>query len=306
MDLSRVDTWGGLSSLARSPSDVTICGIPFDGGVGGRAGAAHGPRHLRYLSKRMKTVSWRGHDFSDLALRDAGDLVVPRIDLPKAVESIRTHYHSLWGHAGTLVTIGGDHSVTFPILQAGCARGGRWGVIWLDAHPDLLDSYLGSPISHGSPLRRIITDAGVRSEDVLLLGTRAYDAEERSFMRSAEIAEISAAACHADWPLALARARMIAAAIATRVDHLYVSIDVDVLDPAFAPGTGTPVGAGLSTAQLMLLLEALPSQVRGYDIVEYAPPLDVVDITGQALLVVLSQVFAQLSRARVSPTAIKT
>ncbi|MBK8014831.1 MAG: arginase family protein [Deltaproteobacteria bacterium] len=295
--LSRL--WGGLASSCETPVVATIGGIPFDGGVGGRAGASEGPRHLRHLSPRLKTLSSRQEDFSALSLRDRGDLVVPRLHLDKAIHAIREHYVALWRTTGVHITIGGDHSITFPIIDAAQRSGGRWGVFWFDAHPDLLDRYLESSISHGSPLRRVVTDGKIAPGDVLLVGARAYDQEESCFLASSEIAEVPSWAFHADFTLACSMAMRLAQSIVERVDHLYITIDVDVLDPAYAPGTGTPVGGGLTTGQIIHLLRTLPTQkARGYDIVEYAPPLDTAEITGQAILAILSEILANIDSAQ--------
>lgn len=294
--LSRL--WGGLTSSCRAPVAATIGGIPFDGGVGGRAGASDGPRHLRHLSHRLKTISSRREDFSELVVRDRGDLVVPRIHLDKAIHAIREHFDALWSTAGVHITIGGDHSITFPIIDAAQRSGGRWGVFWFDAHPDLLDRYLDASVSHGSPLRRVVTDAKIAPTDVLLIGARAYDKEESAFLASSGLAEVPSWAFHADFAAACSTAMRLAQSIAERVDHLYVTLDVDVLDPAYAPGTGTPVGGGLTTGQIIHLLRTLPTQkARGYDVVEYAPPLDTAEITGQAILAILSEILANISIA---------
>lgn len=292
------DAWGGLAGGDSDQADALILGIPFDGGVGGRAGASFGPRHLRYLSHRLKTISSRGHDFDGLKLVDLGDVEVPRLHLEAAVDRIFEHYRPIFRSAAVPVTIGGDHSITFPLVRAAAGAGGRWGVVWIDAHPDLLDSYLGSRVSHGSPLRRILSSAGVDARDVLLVGTRAYDHEERALIQDAAIEEVPAFDFCADHAGAVERVRRAACAIARRVDHLYVSIDIDVLDPAYAPGTGTPVGGGLSTAQLVHVLDVLPTLVRGYDVVEYSPPLDVVDVTGQAVLVLITEILSRIARAK--------
>lgn len=298
IDSSSTGSWHGLSQTARTAAetDVVIVGIPFDGGVGGRNGAARGPDHLRTISRRLKTISRRGEDFSDLRVKDIGDVRVERFDLPATITRIEEAYTGLVeAFRAPLLSFGGDHCVTYPIVKA-VSRGRRTGIVWFDAHPDVLDTYLGSGLTHGSPLRRIIDDGCVAPENVLLVGTRAYDEGEPAFLRERGIAEIRAADLDDDD--AFSRYEQILAGIAGRVEQLYVSIDIDVLDAAVAPGTGTPVAGGLTSRMLLRLIEKLPASVRACDLVEFAPAYDSSAMTETAALAITTEVLARFAQAR--------
>ena len=150
--------WNGVGTKANSPgdADVLILGIPFDGGAGGQRGAAFAPGRVRSMTGRLKSTSRRGDDLSSIRILDIGDVDVSTFDAMKTFDAIECSCSAvLDGTDSTLVSIGGDHSVTHPILKA-VAKRGRTGVIWFDAHPDLLDTYHGFSFSHGSALRRAI------------------------------------------------------------------------------------------------------------------------------------------------------
>jgi len=289
-------SWGGLAR-ARDAADVVIVGVPFEGGVGGRAGAARGPDHLRGLSRKLKTISRRGRDLSRLRVRDLGNAPVAHFDLPATIARLGETFREIFRRTEVpVVTIGGDHSIGYPIVTAAAeARPGRMGLIWFDAHPDLLDTYLGSRLSHGSPLRRILDDGAVRGEDVLLVGTRAYDAGEPEAIAARGIRELRAAELEEDRAGAVGRYRSALAELAARCDRLYVTIDVDVLDAICVPGTGTPVAGGIGSALLFQLLELIPEPVVGYDIVEYAPVHDVGEITGTTVLALLTTLLDRIA-----------
>jgi agmatinase len=178
-----------------------------------------------------------------------------------------------------LLTIGGDHSVGIPLLRGFSAgKPGGYGLISLDAHPDLFDTYEGSPLSSACPLRRALDSTNLDPADLLILGTRSYNAVELEFMRAQGIRFVPARDLDAmgmEAAVALARERMAG------VRDVYLTIDIDVADPGCAPGTGAPVAGGLSGRQLLNLvrglLEGLP--VRALDILEVSPPLDPTEAT---------------------------
>jgi agmatinase len=297
-DDSSTASWHGLSRPDRTAADtdVAIVGVPFDGGVGGRNGAARAPDHVRAISRRLKTISRRGEEFSDLRVKDMGDVRIERFDLPATIARIEEAYARLIAACSApLLTFGGDHCVTYPIVKA-LSRERATGIIWFDAHPDVLDSYLGSRLSHGSPLRRIIDDGCVAPENVLLVGTRAYDEGEPAFLRERGIAEIRSA--ELDDGDSIARYEQLAGGIARRVAQLYVSIDIDVLDAAYAPGTGTPVAGGLTSGMLLRLIEKLPEPVRACDLVEFAPAYDSNAMTETAVLAITTELLARFARSR--------
>jgi guanidinopropionase len=188
--------------------------------------------------------------------------------------------------------IGGDHSVNIPLLSAfGSRYPSGYGLIALDAHPDLFDLYDGSPLINACPLRRALDAGGLTPERLLILGTRSYNTIELDFMRERNIRFVPARQIERD---GIASVLSQARRQFSGVDPLYLTIDIDIADPGCAPGTGAPVAGGLSGRQVLDLsrglLESLP--IRGMDLVEVAPPLDPTDAT---LFLALQIVFESLA-----------
>jgi len=290
--------WGGLSEpTGLAPGDMAVLGIPFDGGACWRAGAAQAPRRLREISTTSPAISEDGYVIDPEAFRlyDAGDVepepAEPRTEFFARVELTA---RSLLQASGFLFSIGGDHSVTIPLVQAFAGMGGPFGLVLLDAHPDLFNTYDGSELSNACPMRRAL-DAGLRPEHLVILGTRSYNPEELALMHAKRICFLPARDLDrqgVDAAVALARERLAG------IGRVYLSIDIDVADPACAPGTGTPVAGGLSSRQLLDLtrglLEKLP--VTAMDLVEVAPPLDPTDATVFLALQLAFETFAVLAQ----------
>ena len=278
--------WGDLADPAwTGRADVTVLGVPYDGGAGFRAGAAEAPARLRAISNSSALVSEEGYvvDKSRFHIRDAGDVPPPRDEdgSQDASEAARVAYFervravAQAEMAGTfLLTIGGDHSVHIPLARAFAAtHPAGYGTVLLDAHPDLFDVYEGSKTSHACPLRRALETGALRPEHLLILGTRSYNPVELDFMRAAGIRFVPCREVQrmgGDAVLRLATQQL------SGVAAVYLTLDIDVCDPSCAPGTGYPVAGGLDSRQVLDLtrglLEVLP--VRAMDIVEIAPPLD--------------------------------
>lgn len=290
--------WGGLARPSdQVPGDVTILGVPFDGGACWRIGAAQAPRRLREISDTSPAISEDGFVVEPEAFRvyDVGDVEPeprePRVEYFARVElAARAALQS----SGFLLSIGGDHSVSIPLLQAFAGTGGPFGVVLLDAHPDLFDSYDGSTLANACPMRRAL-DAGLRPEHLIILGTRSYNREELEFMHAKGIRFVPARALArsgVDAAVALARERLAG------LSRVYLTVDIDVADPACAPGTGSPVAGGLSSRELLDLtrglLESLP--VKAMDLVEVSPPLDPTDATLFLALQIAFETFAVLAR----------
>lgn len=298
--------WGGLADPARRPpAGVIILGLPYEGGSCWRPGAAAAPQRLRDISSSSPAISETGSviDPNDLRLIDAGDLdpegtaaddrarrryfdrveeAVPRILGTAAAD----------GDAPFLLSIGGDHSVSIPLLSAfGERYPDGYGLISLDAHPDLFDTYDGSPLINACPLRRALDSGRLTPERLLILGTRSYNRLELDFMKEKGIRFVPARHIERQGVgsvLAQARRQF------TDTDTLYLTIDIDIADPGCAPGTGAPVAGGLSGRQVLDLsrglLESLP--IRAMDLVEVAPSLDPTDAT---LFLALQIVFESLA-----------
>lgn len=292
--------WGGLAVEGAAPR-LALLGVAWDGSVGWRPGAAEAPKRLRGISDTSPAIAEDGQvvDPARFAVRDLGDLS-PQVE--EAVE----HY---FGRVETevrrtlraspapyLFAIGGDHSVTIPLFRAfAAATTGRLGMLLLDAHPDLFDVYDGSKLSHACPIRRALETGRLLPEHLLILGTRSYNTVELDFMREQDIRFVPARDVeHQGVPamVDLARERLAAC------DAVYLTIDIDVADPAFAPGTGTPVAGGLTSRQMLDLVrglvEALP--VRAADLTEVSPRLDPTDATLFLALQLVFETIAALAR----------
>lgn len=295
------DIWGGLNGEGRSlqEAQVAIVGVPFDSAACYRRGAAFAPDKIREMSKRCHPLTERFIDISDLKVCDLGDIDVDPLDLPATYHRIDRQLQEVI-HAGAVpIVLGGDHSISFPVVRAlhnhhSPFRGNSsmqpqpFGILWFDAHPDLMHTYGVSKYSHACTLRRILELDNIKPRHVVMIGIRKVEPEEYEFMKEADIYCVHASEV----------ARYPADAIAEGIrEHLngatrvYWSFDIDVLDPAFAPGTGIPTPAGLTTRQLFDLVYALRElPVTGVDIVEVAPPFDHADITSFAAATLVMEI----------------
>ena len=302
--------WGGLADPAWSlGADVAILGVPYDGAACFRAGAAQAPPRLRAISSSSPAISEEGYvvDPARFPVRDAGDVVAPldAAGQPDGSEAARVAYFErVWDAAGQelgssfLLTVGGDHSVTIPLTRAFArAHPEGFGLVLLDAHPDLFDTYEGSKTSHACPMRRALETGALAPQHLLILGTRSYNAVELDFMKQAGVRFVPARELQR---MGMDAAVKLAQQQLAGVRSVYLTIDIDVADPACAPGTGAPVAGGLSSRQLLDLsrglVQALP--VRAMDIVEVAPPLDPADITLFLALQIVFETFAALARKK--------
>ncbi len=293
--------WGGLCDDRAGEPWLAVLGVPWDAGVGWRPGAAEAPRRLRQISHTSPAISEDGFvvDPARFLVRDLGDVG------PQVEESV-LHYFDRVERAARealgaapgpfLLSVGGDHSVLIPLFRAfAAAQAGTLGLVLLDAHPDLFDEYDGSRTSHACPIRRALDTGRLAPEHLLILGTRSYNDVELDFMRARGVCFVPARALERQGvanAVALARERLEGCA------SVYLTIDIDVADPAFAPGTGAPVAGGLTSRQLLDLVrglvETLP--VRAADLVEVAPRLDPTDATLFLALQVVFETIAALAR----------
>jgi agmatinase len=293
--------WGGLATGAKGPPDVLILGVPYDGSACWRAGAAEAPRRLREISATSPAVSEMGEliDPDGFLVRDLGDVAVegnptPEAYFPAVQRAARRAMTD--EHTPFVLSLGGDHSVTAPLVRAfASVTDEPFGIVHLDAHPDLFDTYDGSPLSNACPMRRALETGRLAPEHLLILGTRSYNPVELDFMREHGIRFVPARELDRsgmDAAVTLAQARLAG------VGRVYLTLDIDVADPGCAPGTGAPVAGGLSSRQLLDLtrglLEALP--VKAMDIVEIAPPLDPTDATLFLGLQLVFETFAVQAR----------
>jgi len=269
-------------------ADVVIIGAPFDGGTSYRAGARFGPNAVRqacYLEHdgSRPHLALRVDGLKDLRVVDAGDVEMYSGDVEKSCAALEKVVEEVSKSGAFPLVIGGDHTITWP-NATGLARArgwGRLGVIHFDAHADTGNVTFGSLVGHGQPMRRLIESGAVRGDRFLQVGLRGYwpEAETLSWMaaqgmRSFEMSEITTKG--------LANCLDEVIRIATDdCDGVFLSVDVDVVDPGSAPGTGTPEPGGLTSREVLDAVRkiTLEAPVIGMDVVEVSPPYDHADIT---------------------------
>src|SRR5580700_992315 len=268
--------------------DVVFIGAPFDSGASYRAGARFGPQAIRATDYLPHDAS-RPHlalgvdPLAELRVADAGDVLMPPGETEKSLQRLEDAVRAVASAGAIPVILGGDHTITLPDAT-GVARHVGWGrvsLIHFDAHADTGDSQFGSLYGHGTPMRRLIESGAVRGDRFLQIGLRGYwpepptlawMAEQR--MRSFEMTEIVARGLDDVLDEAISIA-------VTECDAVFLSVDVDVVDPGSAPGTGTPEPGGLTSRQLLDAVRriAMEVPVGGVDVVEVSPPYDHAEIT---------------------------
>jgi guanidinopropionase len=284
--LSGLETprFAGIATFMRLPHvpiaeakglEIGIIGVPFDGGTTNRPGPRHAPRQMRDMSQMIRRVNPAlrvcPYDLANIA--DLGDADVNPADLKDALQRIEGTFDKVVALGIRPLSAGGDHLVSYPILRA-LGRRRPLGMIHFDAHTDLFDGYFGGfKITHGTPFRRAIEDGVLDPRRTVQIGIRGsmYDYEDREFasksgVRIIEIEEF--ARLGVDKTMAEAR-RIVGEG------PIYVSFDIDALDPAYAPGTGTPEVAGFTNREAIAMVRAMRGlQIAGADVVEVSPPFD--------------------------------
>jgi agmatinase len=276
--------WFGLNDETIANPGVAILGLPWVGAANRRSGAALAPGKLRELSTTSDPIGRRGRLVEELRVRDYGD--VPAEDhgggalaWKEYMARAAARIDALPREAFTLL-LGGDNSVSIPGLTCFARRyGADAGVIWFDAHADLFEAYDGNLDSHACALRRGMALSGISPSRAVLLSTRSLAREELAFIEGNGIEMVTAS----EWLGSSADA--IAARIAARLagaPAVYLAVDIDGFDASCAPGTGYPMPGGIGAETFFLLLERLFEQLpmKGMDLTEIAPPLDVNDVTG--------------------------
>lgn len=291
-----LNPWGELYCQEIEGADVVVMGVPFDGAVSCGKGSSLAPEKIRSLSRYLPTITEEGFDIGHLKVYDHGDVPVS-LNWEAYYADVEKEAFALFQSGKFCLFFGGDHSVTIPLSRAfgHHFKGKKIGIIHFDSHPDLCDEYDGHRWSHACPLRRAVEDV-ITPKDLAQIGIRSYEKEEVAFYKA-----------HPD--LLLIRAydvfnegfQSVCEKIKSKFrdyDALYISLDIDVLDPAFAPGTGTPEAGGLSSRELMQMIKFLMSElpIVAMDLVEVSPPLDSVNhITSWAALKIVYEVFGKLS-----------
>lgn len=282
--------FAGIATFALLPrldqvehADIAVLGIPFDSGTSFRPGARFGPAHIREQSRQLHPYHQvlDAYPFRDQQVVDAGDLPVEPYDIERAVETVERGARVLGVDGTRIVALGGDHTIALPLLRAVHAQHGPVAVLHFDAHLDTWDTLHGAAIWHGSPFRRAAEEGLMDLEHCQHVGIRGgvYDPVEFEDDRRAGF-EIIRTQEFQDRPLP-----EIIEQIRNRLSGkpVYISVDIDVLDPAHAPGTGTPEVAGISTREFFSVLRGLAGlNIVGCDVVEVAPAYDHAGVTGLA------------------------
>ncbi|NJP95729.1 agmatinase [Nonomuraea sp. FMUSA5-5] len=287
VDSSKVPRFAGPATFARLPrldqverAGVAVVGVPFDTGVSYRPGARFGPAAVREASRLLRPYH-PGLDvspFERVQVADAGDIAVNPFDIGAAIETIEGAADDL---DAKLVTIGGDHTIALPLLRSAARKHGPVALVHFDAHLDTWDTYFGAEYTHGTPFRRAVEEGILDTEALSHVGIRGSlygkkDLEEDRRLGFGIVTAADVLRRGLDEVIDLLRQR-----VGDR--PLYLSVDIDVLDPAHAPGTGTPEAGGLTSRELLEILRGLAGlNLVGADVVEVAPAYDHAEITSIA------------------------
>lgn len=270
-----------LSTVSRA--DVAVVGVPFDSTVSYRPGARFGPSHIRNSSRLLRPYNPEADRWPFLAQQvvDAGDIACNPYDIELAIRTIRDGIRDVLAIAPRVLVLGGDHTMSLPVLRALHEEHGPISVIHFDAHLDTWDTYFDQPYLHGTPFRRASEEGLLDKEGCTHVGIRGglYSSTDMSDDQVLGFMTVRSHEIHLDGvSAAIERVRR-----RVRDRPAYISVDIDVLDPAFAPGTGTPESGGLASWQLLHMLRELGDlNVIGADIMEVCPAYDHAEITGIA------------------------
>jgi agmatinase len=254
--------------------DVAIVGVPFDGGTSYRPGARLGPREIRAQSSLIRSYSYfqKVAPFDRLNIADVGDIDAPPVSIEKCYEAVEAGISAIAGAGATPLVIGGDHSITLPVLRALAKQHGPLGLVQFDAHIDTWDEYFGGKYFHGTPFRRAIEEGIVDGRRFIQVGIRGpmYGEDDFDFHREHGITMIDIDQVKdRGIPSVVAEVRRVVTGAA------YMTFDIDSVDPAFAPGTGTPEVGGLTSHEAQRVVRGLAGlTLVGGDIVEVAPSFD--------------------------------
>jgi len=274
--------FGGPATMMRLPTQATaqgldacFVGIPMDIGTSNRPGTRLGPRQIRDESRMLRpyNMATGAAPFEHLQVADIGDVPINTFDLKKSVEIIAEFHASILAAGATPLTLGGDHTLTWPILSAMRNKHGPVALIHVDAHADINDTMFGETVAHGCPFRRAWEEGCLDNDHVFQIGLRGtgYSPQDFTWARDQGWTVIQSEQCwHRSLTPLMARIR---AKIGTR--PVYLTFDIDSLDPAFAPGTGTVEPGGLTIWQGLEIVRGCAGlNIVGGDLVEVSPPYD--------------------------------
>jgi guanidinobutyrase len=274
--------FGGIATMLRLPHfasaeglDVAFIGVPLDIGTSLRPGTRFGPREIRAESVMIRpyNMATGAAPFDSLSIADIGDVAINTFNLPAAVKIIEEAYHAHLEHNIIPMTIGGDHTITLPILRAIHKKHGKVGLVHIDAHADVNDLQFGEKIAHGTTFRRAVEEGLLDCDRVVQIGLRAqgYTSEDFEWCRRQGFRVVQAEEC---WHKSLTP---LMEEVRAKVGGgpVYLSFDIDGIDPAWAPGTGTPEVGGLTTIQALEIIRGCWGlDLIGCDVVEVSPAYD--------------------------------
>jgi agmatinase len=290
VDAAQVPRFAGPATFARLPrvdqvntADVAVVGVPFDAGVSFRPGARFGPTAVREASRLLRPYH-PGLDISPFDVQqvaDAGDIACNPFDIAEAIAAIEAGSDELHGAGAKLLTIGGDHTIALPLLRSVVRQHGPVALLHFDAHLDTWDTYFGAKYTHGTPFRRAFEEGLLDTSALSHVGTRG------PLYGKSDLADDAGMGFGIVTSMDFMNKGVaeIADGLRRRIGDrpLYLSIDIDVLDPAHAPGTGTPEAGGLTSRELLALLRSLAgTHVVGADVVEVSPAYDHAEMTAVA------------------------
>jgi agmatinase len=290
VDSSVVPRFAGIATFARLPrledvgsADIAVMGVPFDSGVSYRPGARFAPAAVREASRLLRPYH-PGLDvspFAEVQVADAGDVACNPFDIPAALDAVQASAATLLDAGSKIVTVGGDHTIALPMLREMHRTHGPVALLHFDAHLDTWDTYFGADYTHGTPFRRAFEEGLLDTEALSHVGIRGplYSKDDLTddarmgfgIVTSMDIMNQGVSA--------------VVQALRERVGDrpLYISIDIDCLDPAHAPGTGTPEAGGMTSRELLAILRGLAgTNIVSADVVEVSPAYDHADITAVA------------------------
>jgi guanidinobutyrase len=296
--------FGGIASFMRlpvlpdgicpdgTPLDVGVVGVPFDIGTSNRPGARFGPRGIRNESVLLRpyNMATRAAPFDSLRIADMGDVATNPYNLADSIARIEAHFDGLVAQGLRTVTMGGDHTIVLPILRAHVRKHGPVGLVHVDAHTDINDTMFGESIAHGTPFRRAMEEGLLDPTRVVQIGVRGtgYAADDFDWSRQQGFRVVQAEEC---WHRSLAP---LMDEVRTQIGSgpMYLSFDIDGLDPSFAAGTGTPEIGGLTIWQAIEIIRGCRGlSMVGCDLVEVAPAYDT---TGTTSLVAANLLYEML------------
>lgn len=255
--------------------DACFVGVPLDIGTSHRSGTRFGPRQIRAESAMLRpyNMATRVSPFEHLQVADVGDIAINTFDLKKSVDLIEAGIAAILRHGCVPLTLGGDHTLTLPVLRAIAERHGPVGLVHVDAHADVNDHMFGEAIAHGTPFRRAVEEGLLDTSRVVQIGLRGtgYADDDFDWPRRQGFRVVQAEEC---WHRSLVP---LMSEVREQLGSgpVYLTYDIDSLDPAYAPGTGTLEIGGLTTVQALEIIRGLAgSNIVGCDLVEVSPPYD--------------------------------